>query len=405
MGFLRSTFAGHKGPVHSVAFGPNATTLASGGRDGTILLWDTTVRIPSNTAVALSPTNIESPVIGEQLTLSLNVTAGQSVSGYQATVQYDPTALRFVQSDKGNYLPTTTYNINPDPHSVSTFCKNAIDHPNTDPQTCSVTIAATTFEEESSDDGTLATITFEVITVKASTISLTDVILTNSTSNTTRPRITASTDITVPVFMREDVNQDGAVNILDLTFIAANFGKIGKHAADVNADGVVNIVDLTLVAMAIGSADTAAPAISSLHPDVLPSRATVAAWLKEARQLNLPDPNLQRGIRFLEILLQTLTPNETALLSNYPNPFNPETWIPYHLAKDAEVTVSIYTPNGTLVRTLTLGHQPAGIYQHRSRAAHWDGKNKFGEKVATGVYFYTLTTDDYTATRKMLILK
>ncbi len=205
--------------------------------------------------------------------------------------------------------------------------------------------------------------------------------------------------------MHEDVNQDGVVNILDLSFIAVNFGKIGKHAADVNADGVVNIVDLTLVAMAIGSADTAAPAISSLHPDDLPPRATVTAWLKEARQLNLPDPNFQQGLRFLENLLQTLTPKETVLLFNYPNPFNPETWIPYHLAKDAEVTLSIHTLNGTLVRTLTLGHQPAGIYQHRSRAAYWDGKNEFGEKVASGVYFYTLTTAHYAATRKMLIRK
>ena len=100
-----------------------------------------------------------------------------------------------------------------------------------------------------------------------------------------------------------------------------------------------------------------------------------------------------------------LTPKETALLPNYPNPFNPETWIPYHLSKDAAVTLHIYAMNGTLVRTLTLGHQPAGIYQTRSRAAYWDGKNQFGEPVASGVYFYTLTAGDFTATRKMLIMK
>ena len=382
MGVILSTFAGHKGAVYSVAFNPNGSTLASGGRDGTILLWDTTVRIPSNTAVALSPTTIESPVIGEQLTLSLNIAAGQSVSGYQATVQFDPTALRFVQSDEGNYLPSTTYNIEP-----------VIDGD-------TVTIAATTFEEESSDDGTLATIIFEAISIKASTISLTDVILTDSAGNTTRPRITASTDITVPMFMREDVNQDGVVNILDLSFIAANFGKIGKHAADVNADGVVNIVDLTLVAMAIGSADTAAPAISSLHPDDLPSRTTVTAWLKEARQLNLPDPNFQQGLRFLENLLQTLTSKETVLLFNYPNPFNPETWIPYHLATPSDVNISIYTSDGKLVRALKLGNQTVGIHQE-----HWDGKNAYGEQVASGIYFYTLRAGNYTATRKMTITK
>ena len=96
---------------------------------------------------------------------------------------------------------------------------------------------------------------------------------------------------------------------------------------------------------------------------------------------------------------------EDALLANFPNPFNPETWIPYQLAKPADVTLYIYAVNGTLVRTLALGHQAAGMYQSRSRAAYWDGKNAFGEPVASGVYFYTLKVDDFTATRKMLIRK
>ncbi len=105
---------------------------------------------------------------------------------------------------------------------------------------------------------------------------------------------------------------------------------------------------------------------------------------------------------------------ENALLANFPNPFNPETWIPYHLAKPTEVTITIYAVNGQAVRTLALGHQPAGIYQTRSRAAYWDGRNAFGEPVASGLYFYTLSTEstrdsvtaaDFTATRKMLIRK
>ena len=95
----------------------------------------------------------------------------------------------------------------------------------------------------------------------------------------------------------------------------------------------------------------------------------------------------------------------SALLANYPNPFNPETWIPYQLSKDAEVTVSIYSVNGSLVRTLDLGHRAAGMYQSRSRAAYWDGRNAFGERVASGLYFYKLTAGDFTATRKMLIRK
>ena len=96
---------------------------------------------------------------------------------------------------------------------------------------------------------------------------------------------------------------------------------------------------------------------------------------------------------------------ESALLANYPNPFNPETWIPYQLSEPANVTVSIYSVNGALVRRLALGHQAAGTYRSRSRAAYWDGRNDFGERVASGLYFYTFTAGDFTATRKMLIMK
>ena len=96
---------------------------------------------------------------------------------------------------------------------------------------------------------------------------------------------------------------------------------------------------------------------------------------------------------------------ENTLLANYPNPFNPETWIPYQLSVSADVSVLIDAVDGRLVRRLELGHQSAGIYRSRSRAAYWDGRNGFGERVASGLYFYTLTAGDFTATRKMLIRK
>ena len=98
-------------------------------------------------------------------------------------------------------------------------------------------------------------------------------------------------------------------------------------------------------------------------------------------------------------------PAETVLLPNYPNPFNPETWIPYQLAKPADVNVSIYAADGKLVRTLALGHKQAGIYHDKARAAYWDGKNRQGEPVASGIYFYTLKAGDFIATQKMLIQK
>ncbi|MDE0400073.1 MAG: leucine-rich repeat domain-containing protein, partial [Candidatus Poribacteria bacterium] len=96
---------------------------------------------------------------------------------------------------------------------------------------------------------------------------------------------------------------------------------------------------------------------------------------------------------------------ETVLLPNYPNPFNPETWIPYHLAEPADVTLTIYSVDGKVVRRLDLGHQDTGYYQSKARAAYWDGRNSVGERVASGLYFYTLTAGDFAATRKMLIMK
>lgn len=199
------------------------------------------------------------------------------------------------------------------------------------------------------------------------------------------------------------MNGDGIVNIQDLVLVASNLGKTGQNATDVNGDGIVNIQDLVLVASALGSS-AAAPSVLSQSLETL-TAADVKLWLSQAQQRNLTDATSQRGILFLQQLLVALTPKQTALLANYPNPFNPETWIPYHLSKDANVTLHIYAVNGTLVRTLAHGNQAAGMYQNRSRAAYWDDKNESGEPVASGLYFYTLTADNFTATRKMLIRK
>ena len=210
--------------------------------------------------------------------------------------------------------------------------------------------------------------------------------------------------IDITRLLQSDINRDSVVNIQDLVLVASNFGQRGPNRADVNDDGVVNITDLVLVAGALGS-DAAAPSAWRRHLETTPTRADIQQWLREARQVNLPDAAFQRGILMLEQFLVTLMPKETALLANYPNPFNPETWIPYQLAKAADVSISIYSTDGQLVRTLALGHQPVGIYESRSHAAYWDGRNTLGEPVASGVYFYTLTANDFTATRKMLIQK
>ena len=201
-----------------------------------------------------------------------------------------------------------------------------------------------------------------------------------------------------------DVNGDGSVNVLDLIVIASKLGNEGQNLApDVNRDGVVNILDLILVAGMFDSA-AAAPSVQPQVPDIL-TAVEVQGWLTDARGLEVRDPIMKRGFVVLEQLLVSLTPKETELLANYPNPFNPETWIPYRLAEDAFVTLTIYDQSGHVVRTLEVGHRIASAYESRSKAIHWDGRNGLGESVASGVYFYTLTAGDYSATRKMMILK
>lgn len=200
-----------------------------------------------------------------------------------------------------------------------------------------------------------------------------------------------------------DVNRDGIVDVEDLVLMAARFGALefrGAHRnADVNNDGIVDREDLLLVVAALESQEntTAAPSIISEN---------LQQWILEAKRRRRGDETFQSGIAVLEQQLLTPShPKETILLANYPNPFNPETWIPYRLATGGEVSLTILDVRGTLVRHLPLGYRAAGRYERQSRAGYWDGRNQTGEPVASGVYFYTLTTGDFVATRKMLIRK
>ena len=206
--------------------------------------------------------------------------------------------------------------------------------------------------------------------------------------------------------VQADVNDDGQITILDLLLVMANYQstEVLNPRADVNADGTVDKQDILIVAKHLGdSTEAAAPGSFTMPADL--TAKTLQEALNILRAHNDGSLAFQRGITYLERLLASVIPEKTALLSNYPNPFNPETWIPYHLSEPAEVALRIYAVDGSLVRTVLLGHQAVGIYQSHSRAAYWDGKNEIGEPVASGVYFYTLTAGDFTATRKMLIRK
>ena len=211
-----------------------------------------------------------------------------------------------------------------------------------------------------------------------------------------------------PVASKYDVNQDGSVNNADTRAVAGAVGQSGaaitNPRTDVDGSGTVDVTDLILV-IANLDADVAAPAID------IDVKALDVDFDRVQEQVELllasGDRSIaaQRALLYLQHLLASARPDETVLLANYPNPFNPETWIPYHLAESTDVRVNIYDAQGTLVRVLVLGHQTAGYYTSRSRAAYWDGLNALGERVASGIYFYQLQTDETSPMRKMVILK
>ena len=105
------------------------------------------------------------------------------------------------------------------------------------------------------------------------------------------------------------------------------------------------------------------------------------------------------------VLASSVIQYRTELLPNYPSPFNPETWIPYRLGEDGDVTLTVYDANGRAVRTFAIGYQDAGEYVSRDKAVHWDGRNNIGEPVAAGVYFFHLATANYSGARETSIIK
>ena len=339
-----AAFTGHSDEVFCVAFNPDDSIVASGGMDKTIMLWD----------VATG----ESRVIHTGHTDRIN-------------------SIAF--SMDGNTIVSSAYWTDPTVRlwDVSTGDMKTVLHGHTRG------VSNVAF---SSDGRTLATGSGDGT-----------VLLWNFDT------IMGRNDGT-PTQLVEDVNRDGTVDIQDLIDVAKQFGQSGQEIdADVNGDGVVNIEDIILVAAALENVN-AAPLKSTETTESL-TASQVHQWLIQAQQIDTKTPALRKGIAVLKQLLVLLTPKETVLLPNYPNPFNPETWIPYQLAKSANVTLHIYAVDGSLVRTLKLGNQHPGIYHSRTRAAHWDGKNEFGEPVASGVYYYSLSTAAFTATRRMFIRK
>ena len=336
--------------------------------------------------------------IGDTFTLDISARDVFDLAGWQFDIAFNPTILEAIDVSEGNFLKMG---------STTFFQSGSID--NVTGKITGLSVARL------SAQGVTGTGVLLQVRFKAKSAGETELALQNvqfgSTTGEPIPAGPHQIRITVEGQLATgDVNRDGVVSILDLILIAQQLGRrvAAGSPVDLNGDGVVSILDLILTARSLGNTTaSAAPSVGTESVDA----ATIEAWIAQAR---LEDDNslaFKQGIEILENLLASLIPEETALLRNYPNPFNPETWIPYQLSDSAEVTLTIYDTNGQLVRHLVLGHQAAGMYRSRTRAAYWDGRNQLGESVASGLYFYTLTVrpetgaNDFTTTRRMLVLK
>ena len=328
----------------------------------------------------------ESPIhVGDTFILDIHVENVFDLAGWQFDIAFDPAALEAIDVNEGDFMKTdggTTFfqggRIENASGKITGLSAARLSNRGV---SGSGTLIEVRFKAQLSGETELALHKFQFGSVTGANIP----------AGPHEIRITVEEQL-----LHGDVNRDGQVSILDLILVAQQFGKNvpANSPVDVNRDGVVNILDLILVAQNFAKAS---PAVVTENIDP----ALIEAWIAQARLEDDGSVAFQQGIENLVNLLAELKPDFTVLHPNYPNPFNPETWIPYQLAMPAEVTLTIYDMNGQTVRHLALGHQAAGMYQSRSRAVYWDGRNQLGESVASGLYFYTLIAGEFMATRKM----
>ena len=365
------------------------------------------------------------PLKADSGTLAVGDTFSQQVwiknvtdlSAWQMDIAFNPLALEATQVTPANFLADGGYI----PFFESTITAGGVSASQarigqtTENGNTSLTNPS---PKGASGTGHLLTIEFTVLEFAEGALGLHNVQLSNSEGRRISYYTVVNPYVVTHQHPREDVNRDGEVNIMDLVAVASLIGQSNPSdaRADVNNDGMVNVLDL--IAISHHTASWSGPVTAAKKRDdnewvgAAPtarvadiSAETIRGWIDLAQTEDDGSILFDRGIANLQRLLASEVPSETRLLVNYPNPFNPETWIPYQLAEAAEVSLTIYSVNGELVRTLSLGHQPAGLYQNRSQAAYWDGRTELGTQVASGMYFYTLKAGDFSSTRKMIVRK
>jgi hypothetical protein len=246
--------------------------------------------------------------------------------------------------------------------------------------------------------GVLATITFEAISAGESSINFQNVSLKNIFGDNIN-YVSRDANLLVLDSALYDVNKDGVVDILD--FIKTK----PEGGADVNGDGVIDILDIVA---SMGSGQN-----SGIYDTNGDGIVNILDFIKIESDLGInPDINNDGVVDILDIVSMLNGAKGAPALNlvnelgaSFPNPTNPEAWIPFKLADGSDVVVRIYNTRGQLVRTLDLGYRLPGRYTTEATAAHWDGKDENGQRISSGVYFYNIKAGNFTATRKLIVLQ
>ena len=415
-GSLLQTFEGHEKPVHAVDYAPDGKTLLSAGADGSIQVWDvdagmtvrtlaghegavrTAVFSPDGTRIASGGADGSARLWSVETGAELSVESRHGRAVYSVAFSPDGTRLASGSADEsiliwdvasdqlqplqliggGNMGYVFSVAFSPDGSTLASGSQDG------------------GIRFWASGNGRLRE-TFTGHTGNVYAVAF---------SPDGSELISGGRDGAVrfwqvpPVNM--DVDGDGVVDSQDLLLLASKYGTSDSDA-DVNGDGVVDVTDVLLLAEALAG-HLGAPGLNP-STDIAP-RSQVAGWLSDADGLLVESVSSRRGRAVLEGMLSARPlPAHSALLPNYPNPFNPETWIPFELAEASQVRLTIYDSAGHVVRTLDLGQLPAGEYRSRSKAAHWDGRNSLGESVASGVYYIRIEAGSFSSLRRMVVLK
>ena len=380
-----------------ILYNPSGETILHRVATSRVTVVPASVVPASVVPVSISFSSVSEVKVDDQFTIDVLVEGVVDLAGWQMDLLFNSDILEVQQVEEGSFLKKGGGQTFWQP-GKSGIKKGAVSGIN----------AAFLGQGGVSGTGKLLTITFKAKLVGVSVLNLGNLHLGDPSGETILHRI-ATGRVTVVDFPAWDVNGDGSVNIFDLILVAQNFGKqsLPNPRVDVKKDGVVNIFDLILVAQHFGeTANIAAPTMLAKELTfTTQQKRSIQSAIVELKDMLARSDTEELVFNLLQAILPERLPEQTQLLPNYPNPFNPETWLPFELSQDSKVSVTIYNVAGTPVRAISMGYLQAGRYVSQSRAIYWDGKTDTSERVASGTYFYTLKTQDYTSTQKMIILK